>query len=201
MRVETRRGFTLLELMLVVGIIGVIAAIAIPNFVMYQARSRRSEAYTNLSAMGRAQKAYQAENNAYHDSVLIAGDIVPDPSMYNGGALGATTMPWDADAQTAFSEVGWAPEGKVYYAYASYTSATATTGPNCGTCDLCFTGAAYGDVDGNGSIQTVLYMHAEQVGGALSWCNEGLLNTPPAIDPGSGSPIFDAVAVRSNSDF
>lgn len=201
MRANKRRGFTLLELMLVVGIIGVIAAIAIPNFIMYQARSRRSEAYTNLSAMGRAQKAYQAERNAYHDSVLIAGDIVPDPTMYNGGALGAVTMPWDAAAQAAFSEVGWSPEGKVYYAYAAYTNATASTGVNCNLCDLCFTGAAYGDVDGNSSIQTVLYMHAEQIGGAISWCNEGLLNTPPAIDPGSGDLIFDGVAVRSNSDF
>ena len=99
MRVNTRRGFTLLELMLVVGIIGVIAAIAIPNFIMYQARSRRSEAYTNLSAMGRAQKAFQAERNAYHDTALP----FPDPALYNGGALGAATMPWDGAAQAACS--------------------------------------------------------------------------------------------------
>lgn len=194
MRVNTRRGFTLLELMLVVGIIGVIAAIAIPNFIMYQARSRRSEAYTNLSAMGRAQKAFQAERNAYHDTALP----FPDPALYNGGVLGATTMPWDGAAQAAFSELGWAPEGKVYYTYGAYTS---TSGNGCGTCDLCFTGTAYGDVDGNGSVQGVLYVHAEQVGGAIVWCNEPLYNWGPPLDPNSGNPILDAVAVRSNSDF
>ena len=37
-------------------------------------------------------------------------------------------MPWDADAQAAFGELGWAPEGKVFYSYASYTSASPATG-------------------------------------------------------------------------
>jgi type IV pilus assembly protein PilA len=197
MRFDKRRGFTLIELMLVVGIIGVIAAIAIPNFVQYQARSRRSEAYTNLSAMGRAQKAYQADHNSYVDT----GVSFPDPSLYNSHHLSPQTMPWDAASQAAFADLGWGPEGKVAYSYASYTNVTATTGPNCGTCDLCFTGAAYGDVDGNGSVQTVLYVHPEQVGGALAWCNEELFKNPPAIDPSSGQQIFDGVAVRSNTDF
>ena len=97
-----RRGFTLIELMLVVGIIGAIAAIAIPNFIKYQARSRRSEAFTNLSAMARAQKAFLAERNYFHDSVLASGinSDVPDITNY-GGAWGTMKMPWDGDAATA----------------------------------------------------------------------------------------------------
>jgi len=193
-------GFTLIELMLVVGIIGAMAAIAIPNFMSYQARSRRSEAFTNLAAMASAQKAFQAERNYFHDSADIVASDVPD-AVGNYGGWGTKKMPWDSDAQMAFSDLGWEPEGEVYYSYASFTSLSASTGPNCTTCALCFTGAAYGDVDGSGGgPQLILYVHPDKVGGADAWCNEGILNTPPALDNG-GAFIFDAVAARSNSDF
>jgi type IV pilus assembly protein PilA len=45
------KGFTLIELMIVVAIIGILAAIAIPNFVRFQARARQSEANTNLKSL------------------------------------------------------------------------------------------------------------------------------------------------------
>jgi prepilin-type N-terminal cleavage/methylation domain-containing protein len=200
MRKNRQHGFTLIELMLTVGIIGAMAAIAIPNFIRYQARSRRTEAFTNLAGMATAQKAFLAEHNGFHDSVLAGiGSDVPDINNY-GGAWGTKKMPWDGDAMMAFSELGWEPEGEVFYSYASFTSQTATTGPNCGSCTLCFTGAAYGDVDGDGLPQVVLFVHPDKVGGANAWCNEGVFNTPPAVD-GGGASIFDAVAARSNSDF
>ena len=46
-----KRGFTLIELMIVVAIIGILAAIAIPNFIKFQAKSKQSEAKTNLKAI------------------------------------------------------------------------------------------------------------------------------------------------------
>ncbi|WP_224368856.1 prepilin-type N-terminal cleavage/methylation domain-containing protein [Hyalangium versicolor] len=46
-----RHGFTLIELMIVVAIIGILAAIAIPNFVRFQARARQSEVTTNLKSL------------------------------------------------------------------------------------------------------------------------------------------------------
>jgi type IV pilus assembly protein PilA len=198
-KITGQRGFTLIELMLTVGIIGAMAAIAIPNFITYQARSRRSEAFTNLAGMATAQTAFQAERNVYHDSVLVALTDVPDINNY-GGAWSTKKMPWDADAMMAFSDLGWEPEGQVFYSYAAYTAPTANGGPNCNLCTLCFTAAAYGDVDGDGSPQVVLYVHADKVGGADAWCNEGIFGTPPAVDSG-GNFIFDAVAARSNSDF
>jgi type IV pilus assembly protein PilA len=45
------QGFYLIELMIVVAIIGILAAIAIPNFLQYQMKSRQSEAKTNLQAI------------------------------------------------------------------------------------------------------------------------------------------------------
>ena len=64
-RLRNRKGFTLIELMIVVAIIGILAAIAIPNFLKFQAKSKQSEAKTNLKAIFTAETAYFGENNSY----------------------------------------------------------------------------------------------------------------------------------------
>jgi type IV pilus assembly protein PilA len=65
LRKRGKKGFTLIELMIVVAIIGILAAIAIPNFLKFQAKSKQSEAKTNLKAVFTAQTAYFGENNSY----------------------------------------------------------------------------------------------------------------------------------------
>ena len=62
-----QRGFTLIELMIVVAIIGILAAIAIPNFLRYQARSRQSEAKTNLGAIYVGQVSFFGDNGQFSD--------------------------------------------------------------------------------------------------------------------------------------
>ena len=60
-----KKGFTLIELMIVVAIIGILAAIAIPNFLKFQAKSKQSEAKTNLGAIYLGETAFYGENNGY----------------------------------------------------------------------------------------------------------------------------------------
>ena len=60
-----RGGFTLVELMVVVSIIGVIGSFAIPSLQDYARRSRRTEAFTVLGGIYKAQKVYHMEHDQY----------------------------------------------------------------------------------------------------------------------------------------
>ena len=83
-----QKGFTLIELMIVVAIIGILAAIAIPNFVAYQAKSKQSEAKVSLGAIFTSAVAYQAESN--------------NPQSY---------------APNTISQIGWQPSGTPRYSF------------------------------------------------------------------------------------
>ncbi len=59
------RGFTLIELMLVVAIVGILSAIAIPNFQRFACRAKQGEAKTTLNAIFIAEESYRSSNDIY----------------------------------------------------------------------------------------------------------------------------------------
>jgi type IV pilus assembly protein PilA len=67
------KGFTLIELMIVVAIIGILAAIAIPNFIKFQARSKQGEAKANLKSFFTAQKSFIQEKDRYDPDAQQVG--------------------------------------------------------------------------------------------------------------------------------
>ena len=81
-------GFTLIELMIVVAIIGILAVIAIPNFLKFQCKAKQSEAKTNLSAIFTAEKAFYGEYNVFSTD-LISINWFPDgaPAYIYGFAI------------------------------------------------------------------------------------------------------------------
>ncbi|HUT25407.1 MAG TPA: prepilin-type N-terminal cleavage/methylation domain-containing protein, partial [Sumerlaeia bacterium] len=60
-----RPAFTLIELLIVVAIIAILAAIAVPNFLEAQVRSKVSRAHTDMRAVAVALEAYRTDNNRY----------------------------------------------------------------------------------------------------------------------------------------
>lgn len=75
-KLRKNEGFTLIELMIVVAIIGILAAIAIPNFLNYQCKAKQSEAKQALGTIAKSQEAYLAEYDVYADTVGKVGFAV-----------------------------------------------------------------------------------------------------------------------------
>ncbi len=78
---KKRQGFTLVELAVVVVIIGVLAAFAVPRFLSSVERSKAAEAFNYLSAMQAAQERYHARQGTYADEVTKL-DIKMSASKY-----------------------------------------------------------------------------------------------------------------------
>jgi len=64
-KMKDQKGFTLIELMIVIAIIGILAAIAIPQFSAYRKRSYDSSAQADLRNAATAQEAYFVDNSTY----------------------------------------------------------------------------------------------------------------------------------------
>ena len=182
---QRNRGFTILELMIAVAIIGVLAAVAIPSYRTYQFKSKRSEAYVNLGALARTQTAYFGLAGTFF------GVAPAEPGLTNGDVPGTTTRP-SAAIDTAFGPVGFAAEGQVYF---DYDTNTGGLGAGCG-CVQCFTSTAYGDIDGANGQSAIMFVHPDSTGAT---CPSAMFGYGTPLDDAL-NPIFDQVAINRAQD-
>ncbi|MFY7992994.1 MAG: prepilin-type N-terminal cleavage/methylation domain-containing protein [Bacteriovoracaceae bacterium] len=101
-------GFTLVELMVVVAIIGVLSAVAIPNFKKYQAKAKVSEAKLQLSSIYTAETSFYADFNMYHNCLDYMGyNPAPEmPSRYFATGFSAVTTAINAGTHASAQNSG-----------------------------------------------------------------------------------------------
>ena len=134
-QLKGQKGFTLIELMIVVAIIGILAAIAIPNFLTYQLKSRQAEAKTNLQAIKTSEVAFQAERGCYI-GLIAEGAAAPAVNVKTvpvtwGAGLGPTAAGalWCTAVYAGnFSDVGFKATGNVNYRYGADSTLVAAPG-------------------------------------------------------------------------
>ncbi|WP_083448153.1 type IV pilin protein [Nitrospira moscoviensis] len=175
-----QEGFTLIELMIVVAIIGILAAIAIPNFLQYQMKSQQSEAKTNLQAIKTSEVSFSGEQGCYIGTqaegvAAPAAGTKVTPVVWGVG-LGPTApgAAWCTAVFTGFhSDIGFRATGSVRYEYqvnattvaapgiytvATSCAAVAAAAPAVGTAGAGaagnnnFLAAAWSNLDGDAAV-------------------------------------------------
>jgi type IV pilus assembly protein PilA len=161
-----QEGFTLIELMVVVAIVGVLVALAIPQYAKYQSRARQTEAKTTLGSIYTAEQSFSVENGSFTECLTQIGASTTGNSFYyTAGFLGTAAAKcssttglscfgyqWNAAAGTVTASCGAAASAANLASTANSIADAAATLPAQGkltgdvTNNSTFTSMAIGDI-------------------------------------------------------
>jgi type IV pilus assembly protein PilA len=147
-KMKKQKGFTLVELMIVVVILGILAAIAIPAFIKYIRNAKTSEAKENLAYIFRESTTYFAKERVSATSPF-SSDIehqFPSATAYNPSSVAQGKKTSSSDWDGSWQALKFAIADPHYYSY-QYVSAGQGTAAS-------FTARAVGDLDGDGTEST-----------------------------------------------
>ena len=149
------KGFTLIELMIVVAIIGILAAVAIPAFMKYIRRSKTTEATMNIRKIFDSSVAYFNEEHALRGGGIVPRQF-PASSAVTPGSTACTAGSSQKIAPNAamFSSASWqalnfSVDDPFYYQYSFDSTGTTATGVGSK-----FTARANGDLDCDSTLST-----------------------------------------------
>jgi type IV pilus assembly protein PilA len=174
-----QEGFTLIELMIVVAIIGILAAIAIPNFLTYQLKSRQSEAKTNLQAIKTSEVSFQAERGCYIGVTVETGQplaaagtkIAPWPWGVGAGPTAPGTL-WCTAVYTGFfADIGFKATGNVMYVYGVDGKTVAAPGiyTTAVSCPLAIAGTGAAGAAGNNNFVAMAQTNLDGDAAVSTW--------------------------------
>jgi len=101
------RGFTLIELMIVIAIIGILAAIAIPQFSSYRKRAYNSAAESDLKNAATAEEAYFVDNQEYGTQDNLALNTSENVALTaSGNSEGYTIIAYHGSGDKTYTLTG-----------------------------------------------------------------------------------------------
>jgi type IV pilus assembly protein PilA len=162
---RTQKGFTLIELMIVVAIIGILAAVAIPAFMDYMKKGKTSEAELQLAKIKTNAKAAYNTDSAYP---AVTAALTPTASCCTQNAsskkkCAVVAADW---ATASWQALDFQLDEEFYFQY-SYT----------GTAGTAYTSTAVGDLDCDGTTITYTLTGDVSNGNPTSSLNKPAVNT------------------------